>query len=679
MYGEEGELTKPEEICDAILTKNLFGIDIDARAVQIAEVALWMKAAERAFDYRGVPTNLVAATASHLKGEAWEEFLSSFQREPSVARVLRKFAQTMEHIDEIGSLARPAEDLREIIREEHATWERQVRERREANFLFPEMRDEALSGRLPFHEISDEEFGERLFYRAKAGVDAFTEGARASGQFEDQLLGSEAHAGFRLMELLSRRYDVVAANPPFMGKGNMSSTLNAYCQSQFANSFYDTCMVFIERVRGLIHQSGVAGVVTQQTLLNLPAYDELRRDLLDSAPLHLIVQLGTGAFEAISGAKVNPILMVYGCGNVGSSTTVFIRLVNSDAKARDLRLACQSSMNPDVVFHRAQKEFLQLPRFMVLFTLPDDVLKTLRGGKLGDCGRTYSGLLSGDNERLLRQQWETPVGSPECRFRPYAKGGPFCRWFGNLDQSVRWDATAHAFFSECSATRLAGLTRYFEEGMTWSDLAGIGLSARHMPPGFIFDQTSPAFFVDCDEDLFAYLAYLNSSFCRYLAQSFNPTLHIKCGDIESMPRIAAPEVLRTLCFLGRMCLALSRQVAAQDPREWAFQSSFAFRDFKYETRCLAMLHTLESLIDHLVFTYFRISREEVTRFYGEIGRPSGTSRCERAEEKFLEMAASHSELEAEDVTAVIELFGAFRLPRVVRSLRMPYWTSGIMV
>ena len=91
-----------------------------------------------------MPTNLVAATASHLKGEAWEEFLSSFQREPSVARVLRKFAQTMEHIDEIGSLARPAEDLREIIREEHATWERQVREQKEANFLFPEMRDEAL-------------------------------------------------------------------------------------------------------------------------------------------------------------------------------------------------------------------------------------------------------------------------------------------------------------------------------------------------------------------------------------------------------------------------------------------------------------------------------------------------------------------------------------------------------
>jgi hypothetical protein len=186
----------PSTICDSILTQNLFGIDIDARAVQIAEVALWMKAAEKAADYAGVPTNLVAATASHLKGEAWEEFLSGFEQEPSVGRVLKKFAQTMEHIDEIGSLARPDEDLREIIRQEHAVWERQVREQREANYLFPSMREDALSGLLPFHEISDDDFGERLFYRAKAGLDSFTDRARAAGDFEDQLLGSEARAGF---------------------------------------------------------------------------------------------------------------------------------------------------------------------------------------------------------------------------------------------------------------------------------------------------------------------------------------------------------------------------------------------------------------------------------------------------------------------------------------------------
>ena len=88
---EEGQITEPEAICRSILENNLYGIDIDARAVQIAEVAVWMKAAERTFGFEGKPTNLVAAVASHLKGELWKQFLAGFEREPSVARVLRKF------------------------------------------------------------------------------------------------------------------------------------------------------------------------------------------------------------------------------------------------------------------------------------------------------------------------------------------------------------------------------------------------------------------------------------------------------------------------------------------------------------------------------------------------------------------------------------------------------------
>src|SRR5262249_16691274 len=156
------------------------------------------------------------ATASHLKGEAWEQFLASFEREPSVARVLGRFAETMEHIDEIGSLARPAEDLREIIRKEHATWGCQGREHNEANYLFPEMRQQALSGHLPFQEITDEQFGHRLLNRAQFALAEFTKIARERGDFKDQLLGSETRCGFRLIDLLSLRYDVVAANPPYM-------------------------------------------------------------------------------------------------------------------------------------------------------------------------------------------------------------------------------------------------------------------------------------------------------------------------------------------------------------------------------------------------------------------------------------------------------------------------------
>jgi len=313
---------RPADICDAILTKNLFGIDIDERAVQIAEVALWMKAAERASDYAGAATNLVAATASHLKGEAWEEFLADFEREPSVARVLQKFAQTMDHIDEIGSLARPAEDLAEIIKEEHATWERQVREKKEANFLFAEMNADATSGQLPFHEISDEEFGDRLFYRARAGIDAFTERARASGDFEDQLLGSETRTGFRLVDLLSRRYDVVAANPPYMGSKNMGRVTKAHVERHFANGKRDLYAAFMMRCRASAASRGRVAMVTQQSWMFLNSYATLRgadagtdvgaRDegIVSGTTLEVLSHHGRYAFSEITNAVVAPVLFV---------------------------------------------------------------------------------------------------------------------------------------------------------------------------------------------------------------------------------------------------------------------------------------------------------------------------------------------------------------------------------
>ena len=392
--------------------------------------------------------------------------------------MLRKFAESMEHIDEIGSLARPAEDLRAIIKEEHAIWERQVREQKEANFLFPEMRKQALSGQLAFQEITDEDFSERLFYRAKAGIDAFTLRARESGEFDDQMLASETRTGFRLVDMLSRRYDVIGGESPYMGKGNMGPFVNSYCQSLFPRAFYDICMVFIERISELLQEFGSAGVVTQQTLLNLPAYDDLRRHILQSLQMQFVVQLGTGDFESIGGAKVNPILLVFGREEVKENSTYFIRLDKSDHKASDLRRVSIERTVPELVFRKRQGEFLRLPRCMVLYALPDELLDKLGTSTLRDCGETYSGLLSSDNDRLLRQQWEVLQDSSRSPFRHYTKGGPFCRWLGNLDHSVRWDGSTRAYFSESNVSRLAGLDRYFEEGLTWSDLAGIGLSVR---------------------------------------------------------------------------------------------------------------------------------------------------------------------------------------------------------
>jgi len=475
MYQEEGELTGLEAICDAILTRNLFGIDIDARAVQIAEVALWMKAAERAFDYRGVPTNLVAATASHLKGEAWEEFLSSFQREPSVARVLRKFAQTMEHIDEIGSLARPAEDLREIIREEHATWEGQVRERKEDNFLFPEMRDEALSGRLSFQEISDEEFGERLFYRARASIDAFTEQARSSGDFEDQMLGSETRSGFRLVDLLGRLYDVVAANPPYMGNKTMSATIKTHLDLYNTTSKQDLYVAFMDRCTHFGSKDSKIAFVTQHSWMFASGLSRFRgAESLDNAAcgflrentLGTLAHLGPGGFTEISGEVVNSALLVF-LPRVPNNTSRFIaiRAVESDGAA--CKAAALRNRNSENCFSVLQHVFLTIPGAPLAYWLDDECSRLLaRGDCLAALADVLPGLKTGNDARFLRFHWEVPAGV--VGWLPYSKGGSgYAKWYGQGEYCVNW-RNERTPFRQYRDSRQPYSSYYGKNGFTFS-------------------------------------------------------------------------------------------------------------------------------------------------------------------------------------------------------------------
>lgn len=561
MYQEEGELTAPEEICNAILTKNLFGIDIDPRAVQIAEVALWMKAAERAFDYKGVPTNLIAATASHLKGEAWEEFLADFEREPSVGRVLRQFAHAMEHIDEIGSLAHPAEDLRKVTKEEHATWERQVREKKEANYLFPEMNDAALAGQLLFQEISDEEFGDRLFYRAKAGIDAFTERARTSGEFADQILGSETRTGFRLADLLSRKYTVVAANPPYASFRNVGPFLSSFLRDNYPSAPTDTYSAFVWRALDLLDEHGRIAFVTQDGLLLLPSISGLRDRILRHFHLEVVVHLGPRAFEDISGEKVSVALSIIHSASPSGNTKWFC-LVNSDSKPQRLIESAQQGEHA-ITNDLDSSDYLTLPTKQWLYFAPRQLVNTIAAERtLESVSLVRQGIITGANGRFVRFWWELPeVGG---RWKWY--------FFGSDDIELgACGLPIHAIDWRCGNTwrfiRPRSSDLHFKEGITFGRL-GKKFVCTRLPAIALFDvNASGAVFLSgsFQADI---LAYVSAPLVAALLKALNVSLTFLIGDVGRVPlpesvALGKHEQLRNL---GIQLLELRRQRAISDPR-----------------------------------------------------------------------------------------------------------------
>ncbi len=627
MYVEEGELTKPEDICQAILEKNLFGIDIDARAVQIAEAALWMKAAERAFDFEGGATNLVAAVASHLKGDLWEEFLAGFEREPSVARVLRRFGQAMEHIDELGSLARPDDELRAIIHEEHAVWEGQVRERKEANYLFPEMVEDALSGHLPFPEISEKEFGKRLLYRARTAINGFIAESREQRPFQDQFLGRETSEGFKLLALLGKKYDVVAANPPYMGTKTMPRSLQRHLSQSYPDGKRDLFVGFMLRCSELCGTTSRVAMVTQQSWMfasglgpfrGASAGSEGGNGFLTRCTILSLAHIGPGGFTEISGEVVNSVLVVFmptpptHANRMNAIRTVEAR--DPTEKARILReRPCKST------FVITQTTLLRLPNAPVAYWLPTAFVDLVsRPERVQDEADVLPGLKTGEDARFLRFHWEAPPRNKG--WIPYSKGGSgYGKWYGQNEYCLDW-RNEKTPFRQYKDSRQPYSEFYFRDGYTFSGASKGALGVRKLIPGSICGAKGPGVY---PKNGIWPVSVLNSRLCSYLIRAMTVGLDILVENVRAVPLPASDrECQSRLESCATASEALRSIAESGEPTDRGFLRCSNPVEVMAADACLLVL---ELSAEQVVASMYGLDENALSVAYEDVGMPAARS------------------------------------------------------
>jgi hypothetical protein len=422
-----------EDVAVTILERNLHGIDIDARSVQLTTLALYLKAKELGLS-RTPRINAVAADASFLKGPAWESFLAGFEREPSVRRVLAKLADSLENIRELGSLLRPEVELERIIEEEHKTWESQVRRGVEQGHLFADMA-KPRQGEMPFEQITDEMFWDRLSHRAEQAIRSFLDEARARGEITEQVVAGEAQRGFAFMELCKRRYDVVCTNPPYMGSKNMGKVLKEFVSKHYKPAKRDLYTSFVTRCGELAMQRGIVAMVTQRGWTTQKHYSKLRKELLQHQTLRFVADLGPGAFSEVTGENVTVTLTVLLCtpahDEIRSRTVSTRGMADVGNIATTLRGAEWQSVS--------QRSFLGLPGHQIICDLTPGLIKLLsQPSKLRQQFEAEAGLWTGDDSRFVRYYWEIDLADAE--WVPLTKGGSYRKWYGLTKHAVRWGA-----------------------------------------------------------------------------------------------------------------------------------------------------------------------------------------------------------------------------------------------
>ena len=426
----------------------------------------------------------------------------------------------------------------------------------------------------------------------------------------------------RCAELLSRQYDAVVTNPPYMGGSGMDKTLSDFVKKNYPDSKADLFACFIERCGTLANGRGFFGMITQQAWMFLSSYENLRKKLSLQETVNM-AHLGARAFDEIGGEVVQTTAFVKRQTKISGYKGTYVRLIgiNGEQEKSESFLSGQNRYIAD------SDNFAKIPGSPVAYWASNVVLNLFSNEKrLSDYGDSRSGMQTGNNGLFLRLWFEVIFASiglnyknqNECSYYnkkwiPQPKGGGFRKWYGNFEYIVNYKNNGHAIRSYDGTGMLKNSKYYFLKGITWSHTTSGSYAARFLPNGYIFNVEAPTFYPNAGTDLLFVLANLNSKITNSLWEYINQTFHYLAGDVEKLP-IKYQNGNKHVNNIAQSNIAISRE-------DWdAFETSWDFKRHplirKVDTIEEAFLAWEKECADR--FRQLKANEEELNRIFIEI-------------------------------------------------------------
>jgi type II restriction/modification system DNA methylase subunit YeeA len=501
IYEEDGY--EAAEIPEKILTNNLYGIEIDERAGELAAFALTMKARakQRRFFSKGIKPNICVLENIHFEGNELPDYMH-FVGHDLFTEPLQTTLRQFEEANNFGSLIRPAvTDVADMLKTLAST-------------------DVSASLLLsPIH---------------KKVLRALTQS-----------------------DYLSPKYHVVVANPPYMGGKGMNPRLAAWVKDKYPNSKSDLFAMFIERNLDLARKQGLVAMITMQSWMFLSSFEAVRTRILQQSTMLSMAHLGARAFDSIGGEVVSTTAFVLENANNPDYRGAYLRLVDGTSEAEKDAAIREAVKNPYCgwYYRASAANFSKIPGSPIAYWATNRVLEIFSEFQpLSQIAKPRQGLATSDNDRFLKQWFEVSVlrigfgceshaaaEASQRKWFPCQKGGPFRKWYGNYHFVVNWENNGKElleFAAELygSPTRtIKNIPFYFREGMTWSTISSSHLSMRYSPKGFISETKGAICFAESHESLLGLLGYCNSKLVNQFLKALSPTLDYHEGPVGRLP------------------------------------------------------------------------------------------------------------------------------------------------
>jgi hypothetical protein len=421
-------------------------------------------------------------------------------------------------------------------------------------------------------------------------------------------------------KVLSQKYDIVVTNPPYMGSSGMESELTEYVKSTHPDAKADLFACFIEKVGGITKVYGIYSMITMHAFMFLSSFEKLRNKL-SSQTLINMAHLGSHAFDEIGGEVVQTTSFVMMNTDIKGHFGTYIRLVDGAGEAEKERMFFEKERT----FIVKQEEFSKIPGAPIAYWVSkqfiDNFSKGISIGSISDY--TGSQNITADNEKYLRFFWEVDnkkIG-PGKKWVMYAKGGDSRKYYGNLIHVVDWSDSARNYYETNKTSNLLDRKLWYGEGITYTMLSSKGASFRYLPSGCVFDKGGPSI-LSLGNVLYYALGFLNSNVAKLYLNALNPTINLQTKDVNNLPFIVDIDSREEISSMVQKCVSLS----ADDWNSNEYSSEFTINQLvvtgvdKVSTaisindssieRSRNLMHNLETMINQRFNIIYSLNEKE---------------------------------------------------------------------
>lgn len=558
-----------------ILEKNIYGLDIDDRAGQLAYFALMMKArsySRRIFrDMERNPISLNVCSIQESNGLTKEDIQYFANGDESLKKDIEYLVEVFTDAKEYGSIL----------------------EVNAVDFERIENRLKEIDSEIVLININKNNLLDKVPNLVKQG------------------------------KVMSKKYNIMCTNPPYMGSKGMSLDLKKYLDKNFKNTKSDLFAVFMELDKQYLKNKGYISMINQHSWMFVTSFSELRKNILNSKIISNMIHLGPRAFEEIDGEVVQSTAFIIRKMRNKNYRGRYIRLIESynanDKKVKfEEILKCNNAENIDI-YTSNNKEFELIEGSPItywtskqmknIFLDSNDIMEYI-----DDLG---AGNKTANNDKYLRYMWEVKYKDLSKKWIKYTKGGTYRKWYGNLDYVIDWSNEAKDFYKQNKTSNLLKQSQQFVEGITYTELTTKDFNGRILEKDTLFDMSGPGIIVKDNDTNYYILGLLNSIVGSKILNLLNSSFHIKLNDIARFPFKYSNNNIKIISSIVSNNIALSNKDWNENENTYEFKKDNLVQYSKQSKYIKECLEIYSNTIDNR-FKKLKNNEEELNRIFIDI-------------------------------------------------------------